>query len=152
MEANNKAPGPRRRSSEVQELLDGLMYLHAQAAGPGKRSRDQAGVEAKRRMKAWFGSVPVEERVKLLQLQEPAFVKLLVILASKTRALPPRRGRRPSMVKFFVFAESVPALAASSAGPSKGRLRIGYVLVFVSMYVCMNICDLLKEENVPLCI
>jgi hypothetical protein len=104
------------------------MYLHAQAAGPGKRSRDQAGVEAKRRMKAWFGSLSVEERVKLLQLQEPAIVKLLMMLANKARALPPRRGRRPSMVKFFVFTESVPALAASSA-PSKDHPRLRYVLV-----------------------
>ena len=84
-------------------------------------------------MKAWFGSVPVEERVKLLQLHEPAFVKLLVLLASKAHALPTRRGRRPSMVKFFIFAESVPALTASSAGASKGRRRLGYVLVYVCM-------------------
>jgi len=135
MDANKKAPIPRRRSPEVQELLDGLMYLHAQAAGPGKQSQDQA-VEARRRMMAWFGSVPVEERVKLLQLHEPAFVKLLVLLVNKARALPPRRGRRPSMVKFFVFAESVPALAASSGGASKGRRRLGYVLVYV--YMCMD--------------
>ncbi len=126
--ANKKAPGPRRRSSEVQELLDGLMYLHAQAAGPGKQSRDEAGVEARRRMKAWFGSVPVEERVKLLQLHEPAFVKLLALLASKARALPTRRGRRPSMVKFFIFAESVPALQRvrqGEQGPSTTRVRFG---------------------------
>ncbi|KAM3573175.1 hypothetical protein VYU27_004849 [Nannochloropsis oceanica] len=123
MDASNRIPGKRHRSPEVQELLDGLMYMHALAAGLGKRSRDQAGMEAQRQMKAWFGSLHVEERIKLLQLQEPAMVKLLIMLASKARALPPRRGRRMSMVKFFVFAESVPALAVSSA-PSKDHLRL----------------------------
>lgn len=125
----------RRRPPEVQQLLDGLMYLHAQVEGPGKRNQDQVGAEAKLRMKAWFGSLPVERRVELLQLHEPAFVKLLMLLANKARDLPPRKGRRPSTVKFFVFAESVPALAASFSGPGKGRPLLRYV--FDSACVCI---------------
>lgn len=109
----------RRPPADVQQLLDGLLFMQQSCRQAQEASAADEDEAKRKELLEWFASLSVEERVHLLQLQEPAVVKLVVMLARKAHGLPRRRGRRPCLVKFFVFAEAVPALAANA--PARQR-------------------------------
>ena len=86
--------------------------------------------EERERVLAWFAALSVPERQQALCIQEPAFVRLLELMARKAnhgRTRVAAHGRRPpppSLARFIVFTEGVPALGAGFGGDG-GRARAG---------------------------